>query len=51
VLKKQRKVIAGIKGFINDTIKQIEKFLRTIKAKDNFIEKFNNELEELIGNV
>ena len=50
-LKKQRKVIAGIKGFINDTIKQIEKFLRTVKVKDDFIEKFNNELEELIGNV
>lgn len=49
-LKKQRKVIAGIKGFINDTINQIEKFLRTVKAKDDFIEKFNNELEEL-GNV
>ena len=50
-LKKERKLIAGIKGFISDTKRQIEKFLKTIKSKDDFIEKFNKELEGLKGNV
>jgi len=50
-LKKERKLIAGIKGFISDTKRQIEKFLKTLKSKDDFIEKFNKELEGLKGNV
>jgi len=50
-LKKERKLIAGIKGFISDAIRQIEKFLKTLKSKDDFIEKFNKELEGLKGNV
>jgi len=44
-------LIAGIKGFISDTKRQIEKFLKTLKSKDDFIEKFNKELEGLKGNV
>ncbi len=50
-LKKERKLIAGIKGFISDTKRQIEKFLKTLKSKNDFIEKFNEELEGLKGNV
>lgn len=50
-LKKQRKLIAGIKGFISDTIKQIKKFLKTLDAKDGFIEQFNKNLEVLRENV
>ena len=50
-LKKERKLIAGIKGFISDTKSQIEKFLKTLKSKDDFIDKFNKELEGLKGNV
>ncbi len=50
-LKKERKLIAGIKGFISDTKRQIEKFLKTLKSKDDFIGKFNRELEGLKGNV
>lgn len=50
-LKKERKLIAGIKGFISDTIRQIEKFLKTLKSKDDFIEKFNKQLESLKENV
>ncbi len=50
-LKKQRKLIAGIKGFISDTIKQIEKLLKAIKAKDDFIITFNKAMEVLKGNV
>ena len=50
-LKQQRKLIAGIKGFISDAIKQIEKLLKTIKSKDDFIIKFNKEMEGLKGNV
>ena len=50
-LKKQRKLIAGIKGFISDTIKQIQKFLKTLKSKDEFIIKFNKEMEVLMKDV
>ena len=50
-LKQQRKLIAGIKGFISDAIKQIDKLLKTIKSKDDFILKFNKEMEGLKGNV
>ena len=50
-LKKERKLIAGIKGFISDTKRQIEKFLKTLNSKDDFIDKFNIELEGLKGNV
>lgn len=50
-LKEQRKLIAGIKGFISDTMKHIGKFLKTISAKDDFIEKFNENLEVLRENV
>ena len=46
-LKKQRKSIAGIKGFINDAITQIEKFDKAIKAKNDFLLRFNNELEAI----
>ena len=50
-LKKQRKLIAGIKGFISDTIKQIQKFLKTLKSKDEFIIKFNKEMEVIMKDV
>ncbi|KKK54535.1 hypothetical protein LCGC14_3083740 [marine sediment metagenome] len=50
-LKQQRKLIAGIKGFISDAIKQIEKLLKTIKSKNDFILKFKKEMEGLKGNV
>lgn len=49
--KKQRSQIAGIKGFITDSIKQIDRFKKTIEKKDEFIEKFNLELEEIDQNV
>ncbi len=50
-LKEQRKLIAGIKGFISDSIKHIEKFLKTIDSKDEFISKFTKDLEALKDNV
>jgi len=50
-LKKQRKLIAGIKGFISDTIKQIQKFLKTLKSKDEFVIKFNKEMEVFMKDV
>ena len=50
-LKKKRKLIAGIKGFISDAIAQIEKYDKALKAKDDFILRFNNELEALNENI
>lgn len=50
-LKKQRSQIAGIKGLIADSIREIKKFKNAIEKKDEFIEKFSIELEEIELNV
>lgn len=50
-LKKERSQIAGIKGFISDTIKEINRFIKAMEKKDEFIEKFRHELEEVKESV
>ena len=46
-LKVRRKQLAGMAGFVNDSIKDVEKYLKGVESKEEWFSKFNKELEEL----